>query len=48
MALRPYSPSPGVPQTRKEKIGNNDDEIAAGLGRNRTGAGGVECCRVET
>jgi hypothetical protein len=35
MALRPYSPFPQVSPTRKEKIGNNDDEITAGLGRNR-------------
>src|SRR6266478_4454655 len=27
--------------TRNEKIGNSDDKITAGLGRNRIGAGGV-------
>jgi hypothetical protein len=35
------------PHTRKEKISNSDDEIAAGLGRNRTKADGVEWCRLD-
>ena len=37
---------PKCPHTRKEKIGNSDDKITAGLGRNRIGGGGVEWCRV--
>jgi hypothetical protein len=37
MALRPFSAS-----SRTPGISNSDDEIAAWLGRNRLGAGGVE------
>ena len=38
--------APLLPLPRNPGISNSDDEIAAGLGRNHIGAGGVEWCRM--